>query len=561
MQSVTIKDVIEDIKSFLGPSYIGDYVIRGKKHFILIDKKIVVDLAKYMKDKWDARLVHVTVSDLGADGFEVAYHYSFEHIEPKYHVTFKAIVDREDPKIDSVSTVTYEASWAEREMAELLGIEFVGHPDPRHLFLPYEWPEEVESAVKKSGEDKVEIVTSIPRKPADSVGVIIPIGPYHPMLVENIFFRCKVKDEVILDVDIKPGLNHRGVMQLAESRNYWRNLYLVERVCGICSSSHQIAYATTIENLLEVDIPDRARLIRTLLLELDRLHSHFLILGLWADVMGFLTGFHHMWRLRENIMDILELITGNRVTHGMILIGGVKLDVDNEKLDKIEKVLKETVPEGFEIATSIADHPVCKKRLKNVGVVTRKEARDIGLVGPTARGSEFKIDVRKDDPFAAYDMDWVSWDVVTYPGGDCYARFMVRTYELLQAYEICLQCVEALRKVGGPIQVEIEEPEPNKEAVGKVEAPRGELFYYVKSGEENPHIPNTVRIRTPSYRNNAGLPFMLKGYTVADIPTIVTSIDPCYSCTDRAIILENEKTGERKIITIRDLLKTKTTNI
>jgi len=225
-----MKDVVEDVKSFLGSAYIGDYIIRGKKHFILIDKNIVTNLAKYMKDKWDARLVHVTVSDLGVDGFEVAYHYSFEHIEPRYHIVFKALVSREDPKIDSITPITFEASWAEREMAELLGIKFVGHPDPRHLFLPYEWPEEVESVVKKENE---KILTSIPVKPSSSAGSIIPIGPYHPMLVESIFFRCKVEDEIILDVDIKPGLNHRGIMQLAESRNYWRNLYLVERVCGI----------------------------------------------------------------------------------------------------------------------------------------------------------------------------------------------------------------------------------------------------------------------------------------------------------------------------------------
>ncbi|MEX2702714.1 MAG: NADH-quinone oxidoreductase subunit C [Candidatus Baldrarchaeota archaeon] len=549
-QSVTMKDVVEDVKSFLGSAYIGDYIIRGKKHFILIDKNIVTNLAKYMKDKWDARLVHVTVSDLGVDGFEVAYHYSFEHIEPRYHIVFKALVSREDPKIDSITPITFEASWAEREMAELLGIKFVGHPDPRHLFLPYEWPEEVESVVKKENE---KILTSIPVKPSSSAGSIIPIGPYHPMLVESIFFRCKVEDEIILDVDIKPGLNHRGIMQLAESRNYWRNLYLVERVCGICSAAHQVAYATTVENLFEMDIPDRARLIRTLIAELNRLHSHLLILGLWSDVMGFPTGFHHLWRLRENVLDIVEMICGNRVNYGMVLIGGVRWDVDDEKLDKAEKLLKKTIPEGFEIASSIADHPVAKKRLRDVGIVTRKDARDLGLVGPTARGSEFKIDVRKDDPYAAYDMDWISWDIVTYPGGDCYARFMVRVYELLQAYEICLQCIDALRKVGGPIQAEVSEPEPDKEGFGKVEAPRGELFYYLKSSKETPHIPNTVRIRTPSYRNNAALPFMLKGYTVADIPSIVMSIDPCYACTDRAIILENEKTRKKEVVTIRSL--------
>jgi NADH-quinone oxidoreductase subunit D len=180
-------------------------------------------------------------------------------------------------------------------------------------------------------------------------------------------------------------------------------------------------------------------------------------------------------------------------------------------------------------------------------------AKDVGATGPTARGSNWKIDVRWSDPYAAYGSDYTSWDVIVESGGDVWARTLVRLKELLVSVSICRQCLDALKTVQGPIQAEVPEFEAGAEALGKSEPPRGELLYYIKSDGTN--IPQTVRIRTPSYRNNACLPYMLKGYKIADAPIIIGSIDPCICCTDRMVIVEDERTGKIKRYTVEQIAR------
>ena len=237
----------------------------------------------------------------------------------------------------------------------------------------------------------------------------------------------------------------------------------------------------------------------------------------------------------------------------MNTIGGARRDVSAEMIPKVEKkldVLEAATKKYIDIA---CDHPVVLARLQDVGVLTTPVAKETGAVGPIARGSNWKIDARWSDPCAAYSPDYTSWDVVVESGGDVWARTVARLRELLVSVSICRQCLDALKKVQGPIQAEVQEFEAGAEAVGKYEAPRGELLYYIKSDGTN--IPQTVRIRTPSYRNNACLPYMLKGYEIADAPIIVGSIDPCICCTDRMVIVEDERNGKVKHYTIEQIAR------
>jgi formate hydrogenlyase subunit 5 len=514
----------------------------------------------------DARLLHVTASDEGINGFEVQYHFAFDHLETDVHFVIKVAIPRENPVVPTTTYITWQASWAEREMMDLVGVKFLDHPDPRHLFLAYEWPkmpesEEVDAFALYTKSDKPiydlrkDLGKWVPLAltPTDNKLTLIPIGPYHPMLIESEYFRVQVSGDYITDADVKVGFNHRGVMKLAEQRSYSRIPFLVERVCGICSTTHATAYCNTVEDLIGVQIPERAKYIRTIILELERLHSHLIWFGVAGDLIGFQTLFMWVLRDREHVLDLFEILTGNRVHHDIVYLGGVRKDISDEnkkkilkRMDFIEKAVKKYIDIAF-------DHPVVKARTMDIGTMTLSTAKDAGAVGPTARASGWKIDARWSTPYEAYGPEYTTWDVITEQGSDVWSRVVVRLKEALVSCDIIRQCVERMGKTNPEIRVPVGLPEKGAEAIGKTEAPRGELYYYIKAGEYN--IPHTVRIRTPSYRNDATLPFMLRGQNLADAPIIVGSIDPCFSCTDRMVRIEDTKTNKVRFEKLGDLNK------
>jgi len=523
----SLNDVLNELGNILKPDFeITGYGCGGKHVRVKTSPNRLLDAAKYMLSI-GSRIVHVTASDMGFDGIRLMHIYSLEHIDRHAHVILYAYGDGEQVKFPSVAKLTYQANWAERETMELLGVEFDGHPDPRHIFLPFEWPNPVES----SSESKAGVKQ-----------VTLPIGPYHPAMLEGGFFKLFVDGEDVVDVDIKVGLNHRGIMKLAESRTFWRDLFLVGRICGICSVPHQLAFVNAVERILGVNVPERAEYIRVLMAELNRIHSHLLWLGVAGDLIGFKTLLMWAWKIREPIQDCIELLSGNRVHADSMSIGGVRFDVTKEQLSKVESKLLEVKRDFKKLAEDIASHSIVRRRTEGVGVMSLSDAREAGAVGPTARASGWKIDVRRDSPYSFYDEGHISWDVVVEEAGDVLSRVMVRVKETLVSIDICLQCVDRLKSVGGPVATSELKPFPEGEALSKVEAPRGELVYYIISNGMD--IPHTVRIRTPSYRNIAALKFMLKGCRLADAPIIIGSVDPCFSCTDRVMIVDSKR-GEQ----------------
>jgi len=379
---------------------------------------------------------------------------------------------------------------------------------------------------------------------------IVPIGPFHPALLEGEFLRLKVDGEKILEADIKLGYNYRGIMKLAEGRSYWRNLYLFERVCGICSHAHTTCYTRTVEMLGEIEVPERAKYIRTLVAELERIHSHLLWAGVGMELIGFRTLFMYIWREREHVLDILEMISGNRQHYAMNTIGGVRRDIPKELVPKIREKLARLKISLEKLTRSIVGDSVIKRRTKGVGKLDKNIAKKICVVGPVARATGIKIDVRKDDPYLAYEE--ASFEIVTADDGDVFSMVAVRLQELFQSINICEYCLNMLEKTKGPIRIEVEEF-PIKEAVGKVEAPRGELMYYIVSNGSN--IPERVRVRTPSYMNDYAILFMLKDQMLADAPIVIASVDPCMACTDRAIYIEDIKSGKKRWESLYNLSK------
>jgi formate hydrogenlyase subunit 5 len=533
------EEIIEGLRQKLGRDLISEAKPSQKINVIHIRKKRVREIAKYLTQELEGRLIHISTIDKGLDGYEVIYHYSFDHIEKYLHINIKVDLPSEESQIESVSIESPQSSWSEREMMEFTPVKFIGHPDPRHLWLPHEWPNPVESEKCEHYVEKDGKLLFTPNANGEKTS-LIPIGPYHPLLIEGAYFRVKLDRDEISDVDVKLGWNHRGIMKLFEGRSYSRGLFLAEHICGICNVTHTTAYLNAVESLAGIDITDRARYIRTLMAELERIHSHLLWLGVAGDLIGFKTLFMLSWKVREQVLDIFDLLSGSRRAPAMNLIGGVRDDIKGEKISKTLRRLKEMKVETEKLIKIIYDHSVARKRLQDIGKLVLSKAKIDGAVGPTARASGWKLDTRLSSPYAAYSPEYTTWEIVTDDTGDVWARTIVRLKEILVSIDISSQCLEALNLKGGSISVDVVDPKDFvlQESLGKAEAPRGELFYYIVSDGTN--IPHSVRIRTPSFRNNSLLPNLLRGHTLADAPIIIGSIDPCYACTDRiAIVNEN----------------------
>lgn len=356
---------------------------------------------------------------------------------------------------------------------------------------------------------------------------VVPFGPQHPVLAEPIQFELSLRDEVVTDVVLGLGYVHRGIEAEAERRPFDEDLLLLERVCGICSVAHAVAYAQAVEALAEVEIPRRARLLRVLFFELTRLHSHLLWLGLAADAIGFEALFQSCWRVREGILDLFAATAGNRVIIGITALGGVRCDVPDDRQPLVREALERAEHGLAEIAPFVLGNEAVARRLAGVGVLSRDDALTLGVVGPTARGSGVAIDVRRSG-YAAYDE--LAVEPVVEMAGDALARVVVRWREMTQAIELCREALDRLRGLGGPLKVRLP-PVLHGEATSRVEAPRGELFYYVAAGGAD--HPTRVRIRTPTFANLPAVLRMLPGTQMAAVPVTLLSIDPCISCAER----------------------------
>jgi NADH-quinone oxidoreductase subunit D len=362
---------------------------------------------------------------------------------------------------------------------------------------------------------------------------IIPIGPQHPALKEPGHFEFTVDGEIVTAASVRLGYAHRGIEKGTESRNWVQNLYLLERICGICSHVHATAYCLGVEQLAGVEAPPRAQAIRELVAELERIHSHLLWLGVAAHEAGFDTLFMYAWRDRETVMDILEGLTGNRVNYSANVLGGVKYDVDAAQTKAIHEGLDFLEGRTRHYLDVVTSDPVFVQRTRGIGVMTAEQATKLGVIGPTARASGVARDIRVEAPYVAY-ADFPVTPVLD-SAGDLEARFVVRLKELFESYRIIRQIVENLPAGELTVQRMPRRIKPG-EVISRVEAPRGELFYFIKSNGTD--MPERIKVRTPTLCNMASVLTLTVGHHLADVPMILVGIDPCFSCNDRGVILQ-----------------------
>ena len=378
----------------------------------------------------------------------------------------------------------------------------------------------------------------------------LPVGPIHPALKEPVNFLFYIDGERIVEAIPRIGYVHRGVEKLAEQRTYIQAAYLVERTCGICSGVHQFTYTSCVEQLGDIKIPPRAHYIRSIILELERLHSHSLWIGLVAYEIGFETLFMYIWKDREIILDLLESISGNRVNYGMFHIGGVRRDLSKDIIEKIRKSLDEVEASMLRYKEILLQDLSVRKRTENVGLLPKRTAMELGAVGPTARASGVNWDVRVDVPYSAYPE--VDFNKIVLENGDVLARVLVGVEEFFDSIKILRQLIAQIPD--GSIETKSKRRFPAKWSVFRSEPPRGELIYAILGNETDK--PERVKIRTPTLANMQSISEMLKGNFIADIPVIVAGIDPCMSCMDRVAVIDLD-TGNRhkevKVFTEKEL--------
>jgi NADH-quinone oxidoreductase subunit C/D len=523
----------------------------------------------------------VDLLDLGlSPRFEAVYQlYSLKH---RRRLRLKAPLAGDQPTIDSVSSIWPAADWHEREVYDLFGIQFKGHPEMRRIMLPHDWVghplrkdypiggEPVQFTVNPDdpalahlGEQVLEAPTKESDVPPWFSGrddtMIINMGPQHPATHGVLRVVVELDGERIVNAAADIGHLHSGFEKTAEHRTYQQFATYPSRMDYVAGMSNDLSYILAVEKLLEADVPPRASVIRVILLELQRLAAHLIWIGTQTlDLAGTIhTLLQYTFREREMILDIFEMVCGARITTSYFATGGLRKDVPpafsrvvgefaglfDKRLDEYEAMLTK--------------NPIYRSRLEGIAVINAEQALGLGCTGPVLRGSGVGYDVRKYAPYCGYDE--YDFEVPVQPYGDAYSRYKVRVAEMRQSAHIIRQGLDKLEKLGpGPIRdpnrkISLpprEELETSMEAVihhfklvtegfkpppgevySSVENPKGELGFYLIS-DGGPH-PYRLKIRGPSFSNISAVRVMGPGSMFSDMVSMIGSIDITMGEVDR----------------------------
>nr|WP_315520230.1 NADH-quinone oxidoreductase subunit C [uncultured Campylobacter sp.] len=478
--------------------------------------------------------------------------------EDKCFITVKTLIPGSDPTFPSVTPLVPACVWYEREAYDMFGLVAEGLPDKRRLVLSDDWPDGLHPLRKDAMDyryrpDPVDHRDEPDAEflfPTGDAVVDVPLGPLHITSDEPGHFRLFCDGDEIIDADYRLFYQHRGMEKLAENRmNYDQMGYLAERVCGICGYAHAIACIEAAEKAIKLEIPLRAQAIRVICLEIERLHSHLLNIGLACEVTGNYNAFMHIFRVREYSMELAQLVTGGRKTYGNVVMGGLRRDMTNHEIKKGLEIINKLDVQISEIWDAVLEDKRQIGRWKGVGILDRQIARDFSPVGPNMRGSGFKRDNRYDHPYDFFKQ--IEFEVAVEHGCDVFAREMVRYKELKSSIHIIRQCFEMMPQT--PIMIDpVTMIKPENFALGHDEAPRGENVHWIMQGSAQKVY--RWRCRAATYNNWPSLRYQFRGNNISDAALIVCSLDPCYSCTER-VTLVDVRTKKSKILTEKDLKK------
>lgn len=459
-------------------------------------------------------------------------YYTFSLPREDRFLTLVAALPEDRPAFPSVTRVLPAAHWYEREVRDMLGLVPEGHPDPRPLVLHEGWPDGLHPLRKDfpAGYRPPYAPGEFQPQRVEGEGVMeIPVGPIHAGIIEPGHFRFSAVGETIINLESRLFYTHRGIEKEAEGLGWDRGLLLAERICGQCSFSHAIAYAQALERLADVEAPLRARLIRVLGLEMERLANHLGDVGNLCAGTSLAFGAMFGARLREAVMRLNEEVAGNRFLRGLNAVGGVGRDVPDHLRDHLHSVLRQVGAEFADLAERLQTIPSFLDRVQGTGCLSGRAVRDLGVVGVAARASGVDADLRRDHPYAAYGD--LAVRVPVYREGDVWARLKVRMDEVEVSLRLADRVLSALAGVDPQLSVPLGDVPPYRAALGYTESPRGANIHWVMAGPGNTIY--RYRVRSASYTNWPAVPFSVQGNIVPDFPLINKSFELCYACLDR----------------------------
>src|SRR5664280_834261 len=475
------RDRLNQLKAKIGPAILRADLPGETRLFVFVEPSALKAICQHIFRDLDARyVISIGLDDRPFSGkFLIAHDFAFDLDHVLCSVL--AYLPADSPKVDSISDVVPGANWAEREIRDLVGIEPVGHPYLKRLVLPDGWPDGVHplrkdvpwNQVPEGFDDEREFKFDDPPEGC----TVVPFGPFHPTLDEPAHFRLYVEGEMVRGCEYRGFMVHRGIEKLAESVLTYNDIpMMAERICGICGCVHNVAYVQSVENAAAIKAPPRAEYMRTVMLEIERLHSHLLWVGLACHLVGFDTLFMQSFRIREPIMWIAEKISGNRKTYALCIIGGVRRDLTPELSSELNRVLDTLETEWRAVVAAVSKDKNIQKRTRGVGVADKMLVKNVGLIGPVARAAGVDMDCRRDHPYAAYKR--VQFDVITADGADVWSRVVVRATEVFESIRIIRQCLASMEP--GPVQLDLQgELEAGRMGMSSVEAPRGESHHFV----------------------------------------------------------------------------------
>jgi Ni,Fe-hydrogenase III large subunit len=431
------------------------------------------------------------------------------------------------PTLDSLATFYYPASRFEREIKDMFGIEATGQPDRRPLVRHAFWPEDYfplrrDAVPLAKFEDDG---TPFPFLPVGGEGVYeIPVGPVHAGIIEPGHFRFSVVGETVIDLKIRLYFTHKGTEKLFEGRAPAAGLELAERISGDTTIGHALAYCQALESLAGCDVPARARYLRVILLELERLYNHVADFGMICNDTGFAVAHSHCFRIRERLLRLNKRLTGNRLLRGGVVPGGVGHDLPADLNPAAE--LDEVSADFNEVVAISLSNTMLLDRLEGTGQLSTPTARDHGVLGYVARASGIDVDVRRDHPYAAYP--WLKFNVPVFEAGDVYARAMVRVEEVRESVGLIKQALAALP--GGVTIAPLGQLPAWEPAFGLVEGWRGAIVHWVMADEQGKLY--RVKVKDPSFVNWSALSFALLKNIVPDFPLCNKSFNQSYSGND-----------------------------
>jgi len=454
---------------------------------------------------------------------------------PDQFVTLLISVDAAHPEVPSLTTAVPAANWHEREMQDLFGIVSVGHPDPRPLVVHDGWPKgafPLRKAFDGSQRVPVEPADEFPHLVAEGEGVFeIPVGPIHAGIIEPGHFRFTSVGETVLNLDARLFYTHRGLEKRMEGLSPLDAFYVAERICGVCSVAHGLGYCEALEQIADVDAPPRARLIRSIALELERLYNHVGDVGNVCAGASFHYGTAAGMRLKERLQQMNERLAGNRFLRGLVVPGGVRLDLTDDLLGLLAVTLQDTLAGLDSLMARIEANPSVVDRLDDTGILQHQAALDLAVAGVAARASGVDRDARRDHPHGAFaGPEPLDLRVATASEGDAMARVTVRALEARESIRLVGELVRRLEP--GPLQVALIEPLPSgRIGISAIESARGEAVHWLRIDAAG--RVERYHLRSPSYHNWPAVVLAAETAIVPDFPLVNKSFELCYSCTDR----------------------------